>query len=56
MLAIRRSSFAPSLVTAAAPTEYARAVAPIPIAAITAMGIVGQLIQNEPGIVANGCN
>jgi len=56
MLAIRRSSFAPSLVTGAAPAGYARVAAPIPIAAITAMGIVGQEIQNEPGIVANGCN
>jgi len=30
--------------------------APIPIATITAMGIVGQEIRNTPGIVANGFN
>jgi hypothetical protein len=56
MLAIRRSSFAPCLVTGAAPAEYARVAALIPIATIIAMGIVGQEIHNKPGIVANGFN
>ena len=38
----------------ASSTEYALVAALIPIAAITAMGLVGQEIQNKPGIGANG--
>jgi pilus assembly protein Flp/PilA len=40
----------------ASSTEYALVAALISIAAITAMGIVGQDIQNKLGIVANGFN
>ena len=40
----------------ASSTGYALVAALIPIAAITAMGIVGQEIHNKPGIVANGFN
>jgi len=36
--------------------EYAVVAALISIAAITAMGVVGQEIQNKLGIVANGFN
>jgi len=37
-------------------TEYALVAALISIAAITAMGVVGQEIQTKLGIVANGFN
>ena len=40
----------------ASATEYALVAALISIAAITAMGVVGQEIQNRLGIVANGFN
>jgi Flp pilus assembly pilin Flp len=40
----------------ASSTGHALVAALIPIAAITAMGIVGQEIHNKPGIVANGFN
>jgi len=40
----------------ASSTEYAVVAALISIAAITAMGIVGQEIQNKLTIVANGFN
>ena len=40
----------------ASSAEYAVAAALISIAAITAMGVVGQEIQNRLGIVANGFN
>jgi Flp pilus assembly pilin Flp len=40
----------------ASSTEYALVAALIPIAAITAMGLVGQEIHNTPGIGANGFN
>jgi pilus assembly protein Flp/PilA len=40
----------------ASSTEYALVAALISIAAITAMGVVGQDIQNKLGIVANGFN
>jgi len=40
----------------ASSTEYAVVAALISIAAITAMGVVGQEIQNKLGIVANGFN
>jgi pilus assembly protein Flp/PilA len=36
--------------------EYAVVAGLISIAAITAMGVVGQEIQNKLGIVANGFN
>jgi Flp pilus assembly pilin Flp len=38
----------------ASSTEYALVAALISIAAIAAMGVVGQEIQNKLGIVANG--
>jgi Flp pilus assembly pilin Flp len=40
----------------ASSTEYAVVAALISIAAITAMEVVGQEIQNKLGIVANGFN
>jgi pilus assembly protein Flp/PilA len=40
----------------ASSAEYAVAAALISIAAITAMGVVGEEIQNKLGIVANGFN
>ena len=40
----------------ASSTEYALMAALISIAAITAMGAIGQEIQNKVGIVANGFN
>jgi Flp pilus assembly pilin Flp len=40
----------------ASSTEYALVAALISIAAITAMGVVGQEIQSKLGIVANGFN
>jgi Flp pilus assembly pilin Flp len=38
----------------ASSTEYALVAALIPIAAITTMGLVGQEIQNKPGIGDDG--
>jgi Flp pilus assembly pilin Flp len=40
----------------ASSAEYAVAAALISIAAITAMGVVGQEIRSKLGIVANGFN
>ena len=40
----------------ASSTEYALVAALISIAAITALGVVGQEIENKLGIVANGFN
>jgi pilus assembly protein Flp/PilA len=40
----------------ASATEYALVAALISIAAITAMGVVGQEIRSKLGIVANGFN